>query len=129
MSIFSTSTMQEKARDFLLWLFDPAVYIRVFKTIDFGHVPTRVSVANDPKLATLVPPLAIDDIKAGIKAAEIATLTGEDFGPNPLARQISAANIWSSLGQKLLTDQPQAALKWAGDEIRKIVKDNPGDLG
>ena len=58
-----------------------------------------------------------------------ATLTGEDFGPNPLARQISAANIWSSLGQKIISDQPQAALKWAGDEIRKIVKDNPGDLG
>src|SRR5262249_56599369 len=87
--VCSTSQQQDLARQFLLWLFDPAVYIRVFKTIDFGHIPTRVSVANDPKLATIVPPLAIDDIKAGIKAAEIATLTGEDFGPNPLARQIT----------------------------------------
>jgi multiple sugar transport system substrate-binding protein len=128
-SIFSTSQMQDQARTFLLWIYDPAVYIRVFKTIDFGHVPVRISVANNPELAKLVPPLALDDIKAGIKAAEIATLTGEDFGPNPLARQISAQNIWSSLGQKILSDQPQAALKWAGDEIRKIVKDSPGDLG
>jgi hypothetical protein len=29
----------------------------------------------------------------------------------------------------MLTDTPQAALKWAGDEIRKIVKDSPADLG
>jgi multiple sugar transport system substrate-binding protein len=128
-SIFSTSQLQDKAKDFFMFIYDPAVYIRVFKTIDFGHVPVRPSVANNPDLGKLVPALALDDIKAGIKAAEIATLTGEDFGPNPLARQISAQNIWSSLGQKILTDQPQAALKWAADEIRKIVKDNPGDLG
>jgi len=105
------------------------VYIRVFKTIDFGHVPTRVSVANDPKLATLVPPLAQDDIKAGIKAAQIATLTGEDSGPNPLARQISAQNIWTSLGQKVMSGAPDAALTWAAGEIQKIVDDSPNDLG
>ena len=128
-SVFSTSQLQDQAKQFLLWIYDPAVYIRVYKTIDFGHVPVRISVANDPKLATMVPPLVMDDIKAGIKAAEIATLTGEDYGPNPLARQISAQNIWSSLGLKIMTDPPQAALKWAADEIRKIVKDNPGDLG
>jgi ABC-type glycerol-3-phosphate transport system substrate-binding protein len=127
--VCSTSQQQDLARQFLIWLFDPAVYIRVFKTIDFGHIPTRVSVANDPKLATIVPPLAIDDIKAGIKAAEIATLTGEDFGPNPLARQITAQNIWTSMSQKVLAETPQAALKWAADEIRKIVKDSPADLG
>ena len=128
-SIFSTSQLQDKARDFFLWIYDPSVYIRVFKTIDFGHVPVRSSVANNPDLAKIVPPLALDDIKAGIKAAEIATLTGEDFGPNPVARQITAQNIWSSLGQKIQSDDPKAALKWAGDQIRSIVKDNPGDLG
>src|SRR5258708_40301160 len=31
-SIFSTSTMQDQAKNFFLWIYDPAVYIRVFKT-------------------------------------------------------------------------------------------------
>jgi ABC-type glycerol-3-phosphate transport system substrate-binding protein len=127
--ICSTSQHAEEARTFLGWLFDPTVYIRVFKTIDFGHVPTRVSVATDPKLATIVPPLAMTDIQAGIKAAQIATLTGEDNGPNPLARQITAANIWTSMSQKVLTGPADAALKWAADEIRKLVADDPSDVG
>ncbi|HEV8635685.1 MAG TPA: extracellular solute-binding protein [Chloroflexota bacterium] len=125
----TTSQAKDLAKEFLSWLYDPAVYIRVFKTIDFGHIPVRASVATDPKLAQLVPPLVSEDIKAGMKANEIATLTGEDFGPNPLARQISAQNIWTSMAQKVIADQPAAALKWAADEVRKIVKDSPGDLG
>jgi len=128
-SMFSTSQLQDQVRTFFLWLYDPPVYIRIYKTIDFGHVPVRPSVANDPKLATIVPPLATDDIKAGIKAAEISTLTGEDWGPNPLAAQITAQNIWGNLAQGVVSDQPAAALKKAADDIRKIAKDNPGDLG
>ncbi len=46
-----------------------------------------------------------------------------------MARQITAQNIWSSLAQKVAADQPAASLKWAADEIRKIVKDNPDDVG
>ncbi len=129
LAICTTSQHQDQAKDFFTWLFDPAVYIRVFKTIDFGHVPVRVSVANDPNLAKIVPPLAIDDIKAGIKAAQIATLPGQDFGPNPLARQITAGNIWSSMSQKVLSGPSDAALKWANDEVKKLVADDPGDLG
>jgi ABC-type glycerol-3-phosphate transport system substrate-binding protein len=127
--ICSTSQHTDDARTFLTWLFDPAVYIRVFKTIDFGHVPTRISVATDSNLATIVPPLAITDIQAGIKAAQIATLTGEDNGPNPLSRQISAANIWTTMSQQILTGPVDVAMKTAADEIRKIVADDPADLG
>jgi len=127
--ICSNSQHIDEARTFLGWLFDPAVYIRVFKTIDFGHIPTRVSVATDSKLATIVPPLAMEDIQAGIKAAQIATLTAEDNGPNPLARQITAANIWTSMSQKVLAGPSDAALKWAADEVRKLVADDPADVG
>jgi len=125
----SSSAQKDLARDWLSWIMDPPNYVRVFKTIDFGHIPVRPSVANDPKLAQIVPALALDTIKAGIKATETSTLTGQDWGPNPVARQITAQNIWSSLAQKVAADQPAASLKWAADEIRKIVKDNPDDVG
>ena len=39
------------------------------------------------------------------------------------------ASVWAKLAQKVSADQPAAALKWAADEIRKIVKDNPEDVG
>lgn len=128
--ITSTTQAQDLANSFLTWFFSPDIYIQAFKTIDFGHMPTRPSVAQNPKLKEIVPPLAYDDIQAGDEANRIATLTGEDYGPNPLAKVLTAEGMWAKTLQRVYGgEEPRAALKWAAGQIKQITEDNKELLG
>jgi ABC-type glycerol-3-phosphate transport system substrate-binding protein len=128
--ITTTTQAQDLANSFLTWFFSPDIYIQAFKTIDFGHMPVRQSIAQNPKLKEIVPPLAYADIQAGHEANLIATLTGEDYGVNPLAKVLTAEGMWAKTLQRVYGgEDPKSALKWAAGQIKQIAEDNKDLLG
>jgi len=127
----SSSKYGDLAKKFVQWFMTPDTYIQAFNTIDYGHTPVLQSIVTDPRFTKIVPDFAMGVIKTGLSAAKIATLPGEDYGPNPLAALVWSSGDWSNFLQRLYnkTDAPQAGLDQIADKINQLIQDNPTQLG
>lgn len=110
----------EKAQEFVLWYFSPPVYTRIFPGTDLGHQPVRRSVAQSEDFKKAIPPVAHKIAMLGLDALSIGTVPGQDYGPNPVARELDGVNFWSNLLQKVVETNAEAALKWGEDQIKKL---------
>lgn len=119
------SKHQELLYDLMKWFFTKENYLEGFRTIDFGLIPQRKSVVEDPQYKKFIPEVIWHVPENGRKAAEINTFPGEDWGPNPFTNFLIAKKTYNDLLIKIYTgEQPDAALKWAQGEAEKIVKEN-----
>ncbi|MBI2939806.1 MAG: extracellular solute-binding protein [Chloroflexi bacterium] len=125
-SIGSQSKYTDLARDFLKWFYSTPIYTEAFMTYDWGLIPERRSVAESQDWHKKVPEQAKPIIQAGVKAAELSTFPGQDFGVNPIANKLLADDVYRNLLQKVAEGKEtvDAALKWAEDEVKRIVKEN-----
>jgi multiple sugar transport system substrate-binding protein len=123
-AIGSQTKNADLARDFLKWFFSVPVYTEAFKSYDWGLIPERRSVADSEDWRKALPEQARPIIEAGVKAAELSTFPGQDFGPNPIGNKLLAEDVYRNLLQKVGSGEPiDAALKWAAGEVNRIMKE------
>jgi ABC-type glycerol-3-phosphate transport system substrate-binding protein len=124
-SIGSQTKYSDLARDFLKWFYSPPVYKEAFLSYDWGLIPQRRKVSDDPEWRKALPEQARPIVEAGVEAAELASFPGEDVGPNPISNKLLAEDVYRNLLQKVADgkDGVDANLRWAEAEIKRIQKE------
>jgi ABC-type glycerol-3-phosphate transport system substrate-binding protein len=125
LSIGSQTEEPDLARDFVAWFNSTEVLVQAFQSYDWGFIPQRRSVIESPDWLATVPEAALPIIQIGAQAAEIATFTGQDHGPNPLAARLRGADLYRNLLLRIAEENEPVdeALAWAEEEINRIVEE------
>jgi ABC-type glycerol-3-phosphate transport system substrate-binding protein len=111
------SKHKDRCQEFLQWFFGKEVHLRLFAGIDRGLLPMRNSVGrsaeyqNYPNLQGVKAVIA-----AGVQAQPIATLVGEDHGPNPIAAKLLDAECHAAMLRGIYLRQAGARQALDADE-------------
>ncbi|MBI3910059.1 MAG: carbohydrate ABC transporter substrate-binding protein, partial [Armatimonadetes bacterium] len=108
-SFTKLSKYKDRCEEFLKWFFGKEIHLRLFAGIDRGLLPMRNSVGKSADYQNYPHLQGIKMvITAGVQAQPIATLVGEDHGPNPISAQLIDAECHANMMRSIYLRQAGA---------------------